>query len=437
MEEPWIYLPNLWPTTAELRGKEESIYDILLDECKEHLVQGTVVVYGGVHKEGRLTALFSNEEAVMKYSGRQVHPVKPKENTYMSVILETIGNEEFLAEIEETNPRLKGKLPKFNAVFMNWYRPPREGEKMDGLGPHSDDEKSLISPVILSVTFCQPHGEKLFSFHDKSSGKVVWEKELENGSGLVMLDGCQSDYKHSVSDRKTNSNGKIVGGRINLTLRQIEVEGKPVVRRISQPPARNGPQFTLFCKINQPHGYLSNWYKSPISIDGIVFPTVEHYMMWSKAVMFGDSAISQKVMESEDPSTVKKLGRQVRNFDPLKWDANCVRIVLEGNLAKFRQHPDLGKKLLSTGDSYLAEAADYDKVWGIGLSANDPRSQDMKQWNGKNYLGKILHDVRRRLQGYKSPLQDYADEHIAEFITRYPHLDWISVWQKLVAEFQK
>jgi ribA/ribD-fused uncharacterized protein len=428
-ERPWLYIPDLWPTTTDLRGKEESVYDVLLSECQEHLSQGNVVLYGNVHKEGRLTALFSNEEAVMKYSGRQVKPIKPKEFSYMSTLLEVISSDEFIEEISEMNPRLKGKLPNFNAIFMNWYRPPTETKNVDSLGPHSDDEKSLTSPVILSVTFCQPKGEKLFAFHEKPTEKIVWERELENGSGLVMLEGCQSGYKHSVSNRKTNSKGKITGGRINLTFRQIEVEGKPV-------KIQSGPLLTLFCKINQANGYMSNWYDSPFDIKGQTFRTVEHYMMWSKAILFGDDQIARMVLETRSPADVKKLGRQVKNFDQEKWANNCVRIVLEGNLAKFQKYPDLAKRLLETGASFIAEAADYDTVWGIGLSADDPKVKDMKNWNGNNYLGKILHDVRRRLQDYKSPLQEYADEHIAEFITKYSKLDWLSVWHKLVASYK-
>lgn len=225
VERPWVHIPNLWPTTTDLRGKEESVYEVLLDECRKHLSQGDVVVYGGVHKESRLTALFSNEKAAMKYSGRIVKPIKPDEDSYLSVILNLLTSESFLEQIEMSDPRLKGKLPRgANAIFMNWYRPPTETSKMDGLGPHSDDTRSLSSPVILSVTFCEPHGEKLFSFSEKSSGKTVWEAELEDGSGLVMLEDCQRDYKHSVSNRKTNSKGKITGGRINLTIRALKLD---------------------------------------------------------------------------------------------------------------------------------------------------------------------------------------------------------------------
>lgn len=435
-EDPWVYIPELWPTTTDLRGKDETVYQVLLDECREYLSQGDVVLFGQVHKEGRLTALFSNEDAVMKYSGRQVKPVKPKEGSYMSVILECFQDENFLREIEASNPRLYGKLPKFNAIFMNWYRPPTETEKPDGLGKHADDEKSLTSPVIVSVTFCEPHGERLFSFHEKATDKTVWEKELADGSGLVMMDDCQKRFKHSVSNRKTNSQGKIVGGRINLTFRQIEVEGKAPPRREPLPsPVRT--KLTLFCKVREQNGYLSNWYESPITIGGQQFLTVEHYMMWSKAILFNDNETAKKVLATDSPAEVKKLGRGVKNFDEVVWKQNCVRIVLEGNIAKFQQHPNLAKRLLETGESFIAESADYDTVWGIGLSTNDPRAQDMTQWRGYNYLGKILHDVRRRLQGYKSPLQQYADDKIATYIAENPRLDWLGVWQKLATSFQK
>lgn len=46
----------------------------------------------------------------------------------------------------------------------------------------------------------------------------------------------------------------------------------------------------------------------------------------------------------------------------------------------------------------LAEASPYDKVWGIGLSADDPRALVQRKWQGENKLGEALMDVRRQLK---------------------------------------
>lgn len=224
MKSPyWLHIPNLWPTEEDLR----SSYDILLDEVRQDLSVGVVKLYGGVHSEGRMTTLYSRENAVMKYSGRTLQPNKPKPNGYVDMILDMFSDDEFRSLLCEDHPELMSVLPRPNAAFINWYRPPSQNEgNMDGLGAHSDDTSGMTSDVIISITLCEPNGEKLFAMHDKSQGDtIVWQAELANGDILIMMPGCQKLYKHSVSKRMTHLNkSKITGGRLNITLRALQLE---------------------------------------------------------------------------------------------------------------------------------------------------------------------------------------------------------------------
>jgi ribA/ribD-fused uncharacterized protein len=43
------------------------------------------------------------------------------------------------------------------------------------------------------------------------------------------------------------------------------------------------------------------------------------------------------------------------------------------------------------------EASPLDRVWGIGLTADDPRAADPSSWLGLNLLGEALMEVRSRL----------------------------------------
>lgn len=45
----------------------------------------------------------------------------------------------------------------------------------------------------------------------------------------------------------------------------------------------------------------------------------------------------------------------------------------------------------------MVEASPYDRIWGIGLTASDPLAQNEETWLGQNLLGKVLDDVRDRL----------------------------------------
>lgn len=74
------------------------------------------------------------------------------------------------------------------------------------------------------------------------------------------------------------------------------------------------------------------------------------------------------------------------------------QVVVNGNLHKFGQNPELRDFLLSTGDKVLVEASPYDKIWGIGLDANNPDACAPKLWKGENLLGFALMEVRGLLR---------------------------------------
>lgn len=141
-------------------------------------------------------------------------------------------------------------------------------------------------------------------------------------------------------------------------------------------------------------GCLSQWWPSPFEVDGRTFATAEHYMMWGKAMLFDDERTAARVLAAGHPKQAKDLGRQVRNFDQATWEARRSDIVTTGNVHKFGQHDDLRDFLLGTGDRVLVEASPLDRVWGIGLTADDPGAADPARWRGLNLLGFALCDVR-------------------------------------------
>lgn len=142
---------------------------------------------------------------------------------------------------------------------------------------------------------------------------------------------------------------------------------------------------------------FSQWYPSPFAVDGVRYATAEHWMMAGKARLFDDETALAKVLANPEPAAAKAAGRGVRGFDETRWLLRRFDLVVEGNLAKFSQHPVLRGFLLSTGDQVLVEASPVDAIWGIGLAAADPRATDPAQWQGLNLLGFALMVVRERL----------------------------------------
>lgn len=145
-------------------------------------------------------------------------------------------------------------------------------------------------------------------------------------------------------------------------------------------------------------GCLSQWWPAAFTVDGLVYRSTEHFMMAAKALLFGDAETAARVLQAPHPGAAKALGRQVRGFCEQVWMQRRFELVVTGNLAKFGQHRDLREFLLGTGDRVLVEASPQDRIWGIGLAANDERATVPEQWLGLNLLGFALMEVRHRLR---------------------------------------
>lgn len=142
------------------------------------------------------------------------------------------------------------------------------------------------------------------------------------------------------------------------------------------------------------NGYLSNWYLSDFQIKGIMYTSMEQYMMHQKAIVFDDYEVAREILQTNDVAQIKQLGRSVSGYDDVIWNGLRQIIVYEGLCEKFMQDEELKQLLIRTGDSILAECAVQDKVWGIGLNMNHEDRLDMRKWKGQNLLGFALMKVR-------------------------------------------
>lgn len=148
----------------------------------------------------------------------------------------------------------------------------------------------------------------------------------------------------------------------------------------------------------KPPAIFGQWTASPFELDGQRYLCAEQFMMAEKARLFGDEVTRQKILQSTSPAEHKALGREVAGFDDARWNQCCLEIVVRGNTAKFTQNPEMKAALLATGDKLLVEASPYDRVWGVGLAADDERILDPGQWRGSNLLGEALMAVRASLR---------------------------------------
>lgn len=127
--------------------------------------------------------------------------------------------------------------------------------------------------------------------------------------------------------------------------------------------------------------FLSNFFPSGVSLDGVVYPTVEHAFQAAKS---SDSLYRTAILANSSPGQAKSLGRRVT----LRPDWESVKIPIMADLVwlKFRL-PHLRTRLLATGDRQLVEGNDWnDTFWGVCNGV------------GRNELGKILMHTREHIK---------------------------------------
>ncbi|SDH97515.1 Alkylated DNA repair dioxygenase AlkB [Flavobacterium omnivorum] len=155
--------------------------------------QDDIRVYGKMHPQPRLTALFGNEGKPYSYSNITMQP-----NPWNLLL------QEIKAKIETV------AATTFTTVLLNQYR-----DGKDSNGWHADNEKELgVNPVIASVSFGTERAFQLRHNFEKELKKTI---NLEHGSLLLMKGTTQHFWKHQIP--KT---AKTIGSRINGTFRVIK-----------------------------------------------------------------------------------------------------------------------------------------------------------------------------------------------------------------------
>lgn len=154
--------------------------------------QDDIKVFGKVHPQPRLTALYSSNNKPYSYSNVTMHP-----KTFSPELLQLKKEIEALAQCE------------FTTCLLNLYR-----NGKDSNGWHADNEKELgQNPVIASLSL---GASRYFHFkHNTRPDKL--KILLEHGSLLLMKGETQHFWKHQIPKTARN-----VDERINLTFRIIK-----------------------------------------------------------------------------------------------------------------------------------------------------------------------------------------------------------------------
>ena len=181
-----IYYPHFF---------DKKVADDIFSQLKNDIPwqQDNITVFGKVHLQPRLTALFGNDGKPYSYSNIKMQPHS------WTLLLQNIKS--YVESVSDAN---------FTTVLLNLYR-----DGKDSNGWHADNEKELgNNPIIASVSFGT---ERIFQLKHNTISNLKQNIILEHGSLLLMKGTTQHFWKHQIP--KT---AKPIGSRINLTFRVIE-----------------------------------------------------------------------------------------------------------------------------------------------------------------------------------------------------------------------
>jgi hypothetical protein len=139
-----------------------------------------------------------------------------------------------------------------------------------------------------------------------------------------------------------------------------------------------------FDRVSDPFGCFSNFAAYPVTLDGVLWPTSEHYFQAQK---FHDEAQREAILTTESPMDAARMGRDRSKRLRENWESIKDEVMYRVVLAKFAQHPGIRSQLLSTDDAPLVEHTKNDSYWGDGGDGS-----------GKNMLGQILMRVREEIR---------------------------------------
>jgi hypothetical protein len=127
--------------------------------------------------------------------------------------------------------------------------------------------------------------------------------------------------------------------------------------------------------------FLSNFYPSPVTMYGEIYPTVEHAFQAAKCFSPADR---EAIRQASTPGIAKRMGRLATLIHD--WDELRVPIMTELVRRKFEGNSQLRYLLLATTPHELIEGNTWgDRFWGV------------YQGVGENHLGKILMQIREEV----------------------------------------
>ena len=130
-----------------------------------------------------------------------------------------------------------------------------------------------------------------------------------------------------------------------------------------------------------------------LTIEGRNWPSVEHYYQFQKATAMGKHEVAASILAEDDLMEAMYLEGAV-NTENSDWKNKAEMVMQTALEVKFAIPPM--KLALQKSEKTIGEATRHE-LWGIGLTIGNKYAFQPKNWTGKNLLGKLLMEIKRKL----------------------------------------
>lgn len=147
---------------------------------------------------------------------------------------------------------------------------------------------------------------------------------------------------------------------------------------------KENPDNILFYSTRGDYGCFSNFSKHSLIVDGLHYPTSEHYY---QAMKHAGTEHAERIRLANSPKLAAELGRDSAYPLQSNWDTAKEEVMFRAIKYKFSQNPECKRVLLNSGEKLIVENSKTDFIWGCGENGN-----------GKNLLGKCLMKLREEFR---------------------------------------
>ncbi|XP_011404489.1 PREDICTED: riboflavin biosynthesis protein PYRR, chloroplastic-like [Amphimedon queenslandica] len=136
----------------------------------------------------------------------------------------------------------------------------------------------------------------------------------------------------------------------------------------------------------EPYYEFTNFFLQPVKIDGVIWPTTEHYFQAQKFIGTPYCEVIRKLPTPREAFQYSRMP-EVSRWQRRDWASVKEDVMFKALANKFMQNERLKIKLLETKDCKLIEHTYRDSYWGDGGDGS-----------GLNRLGELLMELRSILQ---------------------------------------